>query len=195
MGSVSRNSTIQGMNLSPPEDPEDVNLNSPLHQLHQAEGICDIKEVQIIGTGSEVITNLFIVDCNTELKAIWGVFTEIVDTTTLNSCYFDLWDGTTSKLITSSVTGANCNGAVKDSLIAKMADKTAVATFNNASDCQYEENANFNKAFFGGLMTAKFGTETFIRFRANTDANTDCKIEFTVQWVRRCTGAKVRVAP
>lgn len=194
MGSFSRNAVIQGMNLRNPINPEEILENSPLSQLHRSDGAELEKLITITGTGAEVITNLFTVDCSTELKAIYGIFENVADVATLTNCYFDLWDGAVSVPLTLA-SGVNCSGATLGSLIQKAADATQAAIFNNANQARYTEDANFNRAFFGGVMTAKFGATTYIRFRATTGATTSCQIRFRVVWARRCVGARMEVAP
>jgi hypothetical protein len=189
MGTTTQNALIQALNTVVPDITE-VTDNSTYCQLHHGEGTMETKEITIAGTGAEVITNVFEVECSAEMKALYGVFTDVTDVTTASGCWFDLWDGTNSVAITND--GVNCSGATLNSFVGKLADDSQALTFAKSDQCRYSENANAQRAFFGGMLTAKEGATTYVRFRMDTDANTDCQIRFHIIWSRRCSGARTR---
>jgi hypothetical protein len=146
------------------------------------------KEVTITGTGAEVVTNLFTLSGNAEIIALYGIFTDVTNVTQINGCWWDLWDGTNSVALTSD--GVSCNGAALYSDVAKLGNVGSNAVFNNATQVRFAENptAGNQRPFVGGLATAKNGVTNYIRFRADTDANTNCKIWFGCAWVCRYPG-------
>lgn len=158
---------------------------SPDCALHRASGMFTYKEVTLTGNNSELITNIFTLAGNVELLALYGIFTGVTEVTKVQGCWWDLYDGTNSVAL--SADGVSCNGAALMSSVAKLGNVASNAVFNNASQVRFAENptAGVQRPFIGGYATAKNGVTNYIRFRTDTDANTNCKIWFGCAWVCR----------
>jgi len=181
---------ITAMNAEAPL-PADMVTNSPYCQWHRGLGdvLYTTKTINPGGAGAQTF-DLFTISGVVELHDLWGVFDDVTDVTTLSGCWFDWWDGTNSVPLT--LNGVGCSGAAMHSSIHKLEDATQSATFLNASQARFSENDNGNKrAFQGGLLVSKYGTDTKIRFRCTTDASTDCQIRFGVVWNCRHVGGTV----
>lgn len=166
--------------------PADIVQNSPYCALHRYPGYLANKAITITGTGGEVLTNCFQITGLVEMHALWGVFTDVTEVTTMTGAYWDLWDGTNSVAL---CTGVAISGASLGSAVAKLADDASAATFMNASQTRYSENANFRQAFEGGLMLQKVATNTYVRFRVTTDGNTDAALQMWISWTCRFPGS------
>ena len=185
----SKTSVQQALNTAVPCVSDQV-VGSPYCHLHRSEGEVVYKTISITGTGGEVVTNIFQVTGVCQLRSLWGVWTDVSETTTLTTAYWDLWDGANSRPITAAARVA-CSGAAIYSVVAKDADDGNAATFSNSSQCRYTEDANFRESFYGGRMVQMDSTNTYVRFRVTTDGNTDCEIEFGCVWTCRHSGSLV----
>lgn len=153
--------------------------------LHRAAGMFSYKEVTLVGNNAELITNIFTLNGNIELVALYGIFTDVTEVTKVQGCWWDLWDGTNSVAL--SLDGVSCNGAALMSSIAKLGNVGSAAIFSNSSQVRFVENptAGNQRPFVGGYATAKNGATNYIRFRTDTDQATNCKIWFGCAWVCR----------
>lgn len=169
-------------------DPDDITINSPYCEFHRGNGYLAYKTISVEGAGGEVNTSLFQVTGLVELKGLWGVFTDVTEVQTMTGAYWDLYDGTNSVAL---CTGVAISGASLGSVVAKLADDGSAATFLDSNQTRYGENATFRQAFSGGLMLQKVATNTYIRFRVTTDANTDAEMQFWCAWTCRYPGSSL----
>lgn len=172
---------LMNPNLFAQASPAHVDLlsNSPYEFLHRAGGHVEVKVLSIAGTGAEIQANLFLLSENPQLLGVLGIFTDISEVTVVSGCYFDLWDGTASDLVTAD--GVDCSGATLHSMIIKDEDKGQEAVFLKSDQVRYQEGDQ-KDIFQGGIMGDKHGVSSWLRFRVDTDGNTDCEITFYCIW-------------
>lgn len=168
---------------------------SPDCALHRASGMFSYKELTITGTGGEVVSNIFTVASPVELLALYGIFTDVTNVVTVGGAWWDFYDGTNNPAI--SLDGTNLAGAALKSTVIRDQAATAAAYFGNSSQCRVRDNvdAGNRRPFSGCFLTPKNGVTNYIRFRADTDGNTNCKIWFGCAWVCRYPAIGGGVAP
>jgi len=169
--------------------PSAIVANSPYCDLHRAAGALVSVEKTIAGFAGAQSINLFQLTGSVELRAIYGVFTDVTNVATLTGASFDLRDNAATVQLTSAA-GTALSGAGLGSLFAKEAGAATAVAFNNSTAARYSESA-FNRAFVGGLLTQKAGQNTFIRLTVTTDAATNCEIAVYAAWVCRCPGSSL----
>jgi len=165
----------------------DIAAASPYCSLHRCAGELTFKEITIAGASAEVITNLFSFTGAFELVDLWGILTDVSNITQLDACYFDIWDGANSIPITAD--GLSCNGAGVNAIIVKDEVVTQPLALLDSDQVHYQENPTpLQRIFQGGLVQAENGAPCYLRFRADTDANTDVTILIGLAWVCRLPG-------
>ena len=167
--------------------PSAIVMNSPYCDLHRAAGALATATKDVNGTGGAASTNLFQVTGNVEIRALYGVFTDVTETTSITAASFDLRDDGATVQLTSAA-GTALTGAGLGSIFAKEALAATAVTFNNSTAARFSESA-FQRAFVGGLITQKAATNTYIRFTCTTNATTNVTIQFWCAWVCRSPGS------
>jgi len=156
--------------------------NSPECNNHRAAGYMVNKTIALTGGAGAKIYDLFTLTGTVELLSISGVFIDVTDTTTVSVASWDVNDGINTAEITKAVGGVNCSGATLNSVIFKSDIVANVANFHNASQVRYHEQEG-HKQFQGGILTAKNGAATTVRFQVTQDGATDAQITFKAVWV------------
>lgn len=166
-----------------------INAGSPYCNLHRGDGELTTKEITIAGTGAEVITNLFSFTGPFEIVDLWGILTDATDITVLSGCYFDVWDGATSVPITADGLDLSAGiGVVEEATFVKDRVLASPLRLLNADAVSYLESATNKRVFIGGLVQPLAATTCYVRFRCDTDANTDATITVGLAWVCRLPG-------
>lgn len=160
--------------------PANTNEGSPDQSIFSSLGRLVSNEVDIDGTGAEVVTDIFTLDGPIRLMSLWGIFTDVTDATTVSGCYFDLDDGANNPVLT--LDGVDCSGASLDALIIKYDDDGVAAAFVDADQIRVQESAAIQTAWWEAFIGIKNGATNKIRFRADTDANTDVTIRFYLKY-------------
>ena len=168
--------------------PSAIVANSPYCDLHRAAGALATATKDVNGTGAAQSVNLFQITGNVEIRALYGVFTDVTETTSITAPCFDLRDDGATVQLTAAGGAPALSGAGLGSIIAKEALAATAVTFNNSTAARYSESA-FRGAFVGGLITQKAATDTYIRFTCTTNATTNVTIQFFAAWVCRSPGS------
>ena len=179
--------TSNPLNLSAPI-PADMVNDSPYCDLHRLAGALVTCTKDVNGAGAAASVNLFQLTGTVELKALWGAFTDVTETTAITVPSFDLRDDAATVQLTAVGGAPALSGAGLGSVIAKEGLAATALAFNNSSAARVSESA-FNRVFVGSLLTQKAGQDTFIRFTCTTDANTNVTIAFYAAWVCRYPGS------
>jgi len=165
--------------------PSSMLPGSPYCDLHRASGDLSYTEITVAGTGGEVVTNLFSFTAPIELVDLYAIFTDVSDVTTASGCYFDIWDGANSVPITAD--GRDCGGVGLGAIILKDQDDSQTLRLLDSDQVYYQESAANNpREFMGGIIQAKAATTCYLRFRVDTDGDTDFSLCIYLSWVCRC---------
>lgn len=178
-----------GMNSAMPANPDNIVINSPDCALHRSVGHIAYKDIVLTGGAGAKTYNCFTLAGNVELKALYGVFTVVGDTTTVSACSFDLYDGTNTVELSTSA-GVDCSGAVVGGEIFKAHIDSVAANFLNADAVGLHE-VDGNKQFQGGNIVAKAGVTNYVRFNCTQDAATSATIRVYMNWTCRHAGSLV----
>ena len=163
-----------------------MNAGSPYCNLHRGDGELTLKEITIAGTGAEVVTNLFSFTGPFEIVDLWGILTDVTDIDVLSGCYFDIWDGANSVVITAD--GLDLSTAGANAIFFKDRVLTDALRLLDSDAVCYQESASNKRIFMGGMVQAMAATTCYLRFRCDTDVDTDVTINFGLAWVCRLPG-------
>ena len=177
------------------QDIADVVPNSPECNWHRGSGYIATKAITLNSGVEETpqTYDLFTLTGSVSLRALYGVFTDVTNVTTVSACYFDADDTAVTAELTDSG-GVDCSGATVNSEIFKAEKFAVAAVFHKADQVRIHEQAG-NKQFQGALITACNATATTIRFICTEDVNTNAQITFYAEWVCRNPNAVSNLAP
>ena len=172
----------------------DVVVNSPECSWHRGPGYIATKAITLnSGVAAPQTYDLFTLTGSVSIRALYGVFTDVTNVTTISTCYFDADDTAVTIEVTDSG-GVDCSGATVNSEIFKAELLAVAAVFHKADQVRIHEQAG-NKQFQGALLTACNATATTIRFICTEDINTNAQMTFYAEWVCRNPNAVSNLAP
>jgi len=173
--------------LIPP--PARIVLNSSWCGIHRSAGFLEFKAITINpgGAGAQVY-NLYRFTGTIEVKAIYGIFTNVANVVTLTACSWDLYDGAVSNQITSAA-GTNCSGVSLNSTVLKDAVAVNALTLMDSNQVRFTEVAASSRTYQNLIINGKNATTCYIRWKCTTDANTNCQMQFACVWTCRYPGS------
>lgn len=184
---------MHGGSLLPNEIPHPSLLrqNSSWCALHRSVGhmVWNEKTLNPGGAGAQTV-NLYTFTCEAELKAIYGVFTDVTNVVTVSACSWDVYDGTNTVPLTAAA-GTNCSGAALYSTVIKDLVAASALTFLNSTQVRVNEVSGANRQFQSAILLAKNGVTNYLRWKYTSDVNTNCKVNFCAIWVCRYPGTTV----
>jgi len=133
-------------------------------------------EITLGANNASESINVFQITGPIEGQALHAVVTDATTLTNCTGCYFDLWDGTSSVVLT-KMTGAALSGeAVGTVMIKSSTASSALQVVSNAAGTLYESSGG--KLFQHFSVVQKDSTNTYIRFNyTTTDTPINAKIE------------------
>lgn len=133
-------------------------------------------------TGAQT-DNIFTITGCVQVLELWAECTEATNATTLSTCYFDMYDGTSALELTDNA-GTDCSAITVGSVILKSDVATAVLTkLANGAGALLDGAANTTRVFCPFIMIKKTGVATYIRFCFTGDASTDVDLKFYVKYL------------
>ena len=169
--------TVGGLNTP---HPSTITDDSAYAVLHRAGGHKICNKVTLDGNGAQN-DNIFEITGWVEVFRIFATCEEATDSTTLGTCYWDMYDGTVATEITDNG-GTNLAGIGVDCGICRDAIATSPLTFVNNSAASFDDGggAGYYTTFACFRVMKKTGVSTYIRFNFTGDANTDVDMKFCV---------------
>ena len=151
------------------------------------------KTITLSANNTSASVNVFQLTGATQILSLHG---EVMDATTFTnctSCYFDLWDGTNSVVLTKT-TGCTMSGAGVGSFFLKDADATVALTFLNNSQVRVSEPVTNAKSFSPFVVVQKLSTNTYLRFNyITTNAPINAQLKVDVSWADIDSGTFIAV--
>lgn len=140
------------------------------------------EEIHInVGVGNHKI-NFFKVHGVVRIMDQIAEVTEVTDLTNLTGLYADVYDGSTSDLITHNLPGAVLTAAPVGSYFIKDQDPSKEFTVKMADQGRMHETTSdrwFGKPY---IASQKGGTDTFVRLVFDTTSGVDFKVHLRLSW-------------
>lgn len=174
--------------------PAYIPINSSWDCLHRTAGFQTFKEVTIApGDVNPHSYNLFSFTGEIELKALYGVFTDVTNVAVVTVCYWDVYDGTAAVALTLAA-GADCSTATLNSMVLKVATAGTALTFLKSDQVRINEIAVADRQFQGVQLNGKNAVTNYVRFWTTGAVATNCKIKFVAGWACRYPGSTLVAA-
>ena len=166
-----------------------INKNSLFGMTQRVSGMCLESSSHITASVETKNVNLFKFSGTVEVLNIWAEATEVVACTNMTACYLDIWDGSNSKVLSKNT--ADFSGMLEQAYFVKMYSLAEELVFHNPTENRVTEvKADETKEPF--LLTAKNGTDNYIRFNFTTNASVDITIKLFIEF-RLINGGTIEV--
>ena len=168
--------------------PAAIQINSPWDCLHREAGFQVFKELTVApGDVNPHLYNLFAWTGEVELRALYGVFTDVTNVVAVTVCYWDVWDGAVATAITAAA-GTNCSAATLNSMVTKNAAAATALVFLKSDQARFTEIGS-TWQYYGAMLNGKNATTNYIRWGATGAVATNYKIKFVADWICRYPGS------
>ena len=134
----------------------------------------------------------FVVSGCVEITRLYGVFTNIDETTSVATCFWQMYRSpSTEGPALTLAAGPDCSGMTAlNSVLVKTTTVDGAAEFFNSAEPDINEVAS-TKQLQGVLINAKDGTATWICFCVTEDVNTDAEFTQYCEWIPLTPGSSV----
>ena len=164
----------------------DYVLNSPKDMLVRSSGFQIEKILRVTGTGA-ISANVLQLTGTVRVLNQWAEIMSITTLNNLTNAYASLYDGTLNKNLTAD--GLTLSGAPVGSWFTKDKVLSQPYSANIADECRILETTEDKRAGRPFTITAKNGSDTFVRFNLTT---TDNPVDFIMmiwfEWLPRNGG-------